>query len=93
MKLFPSPGVGVPHRSWVAIPPRCIRFNDRGSDRREYERAVNDFPARIASLRRSCEVLRVHAASRSDYLRAVRLHEILAEASHLVSTMPPNSGS
>jgi hypothetical protein len=81
---------GVPLRSWIAPLPRLLEL---ARDHLEYERTIGAFPPRIASMRRSCEILKARAASRPDYLRAVRLQEILAEASHLVSTVLPNSES
>jgi hypothetical protein len=71
-----SPSTGVPRR---------IHREGRRNDHKEYEQALNDFSARIAGLRRTSEFLRVHSASRAEYLRAIRLAQILAEASHLSS--------
>jgi len=93
IKSLSSPSLGVPRRSWIAIPLRRRLFDESGSAHKEHEQTIRDLPARIASLRRSCEILRIQAASRSDYLRAIRLQEILAEASQLVSAIPTRSES
>lgn len=71
----------VPLRSWIATPP----FELCSHDRRDFQSQMTDVQSGLGGLRRSCEVLRLHATSYRDYLIAIRIHELLAEASHLAT--------
>jgi hypothetical protein len=79
----------VPQRSWIAASCFC----DREPNLLIFEKQVTKLSARIAELRRICEALKFHAPSDDDHVNSIRLHEILAEASHLLDRAFAAGGS